>query len=98
MVISPDDAFKYTSFYREFLNVEPEAHPLKSVDLCGFVCPAPKVKAVQVIEAMDDGETVELILGDKDSLKSIIGELKIRGIKAAFKQTDDGKFFLTFTK
>lgn len=98
VVISPDDAFKYTSFYREFLNIEPETHSLKTVDLCGFVCPAPKVKAIEVIEAMDAGETVELILGDKDSLKSIIGELKVRGIKAAFKQTDDDKFILTFSK
>ena len=98
VVISPDDAFKYTSFYRDFLNIEPEASTLKTVDLCGFVCPAPKVKAIEVIEAMDAGETVELILGDHDSLKSIIQELKVRGIKPAFKQTDDGKFLLTFSK
>ena len=111
VVISPDDAFKYTSFYRDFLNTEepvaehiaqavdkPKAVTLKTVDLCGFVCPAPKVKAIEVIEAMDAGETVELILGDRDSLKSIIGELKVRGIKAAFKQTGDGNFALTFTK
>ena len=109
VVISPDDAFKYTSFYREFLNAEepvadvaqttgtPTAVTLKTVDLCGFVCPAPKVKAIEVIESMDVGDSVELILGDKDSLKSIIGELKVRGIKAAFRQTDD-KFALTFTK
>ena len=98
VVISPDDAFKYTSFYREFLGAEPETKALKTVDLCGFVCPAPKVKAIEVIEAMDTGETVELILGDHDSLKSIVGELKVRGIKPAFKQTDDGKFLLTFSK
>ncbi len=104
VVISPDDAFKYTSFYRDFLNIEPEplsapmAATVKTVDLCDFVCPAPKVKAIEVIEAMDAGETVELILGDRDSLKSIVGELKVRGIKPAFKQTDEGKFLLTFSK
>ena len=97
VAISPDDAFKYTSFYRDFLNTGAEA-ALKTVDLCGFVCPAPKVKAIEVIEAMDAGETVELILGDRDSLKSIVQELKVRGIKPAFKQTDESKFLLTFSK
>lgn len=98
VVISPDDAFKYSSFYRNFLNVAKKAPAMKSVDLSGYVCPSPKVKAVELIETMDTGETVEVILGDRDSLKSVVQELKVRGIKPDFKQNDEGKFLLTFSK
>lgn len=98
VAISPDDAFKYSSFYRNFLNVAKKTPALKSVDLSGYVCPAPKVKAVELIETMDTGDTVEVILGDRDSLKSIVQELKVRGIKPEFKQNDEGKFLLTFVK
>ena len=98
VAISPDDAFKYSSFYRTFLNTAKKTPAKKSVDLSGYVCPAPKVKAVELIEAMDPGETVEVILGDRDSLKSVVQELKGRGIKPEFKQNDEGKFLLTFTK
>jgi cysteine synthase/TusA-related sulfurtransferase len=98
VAISPDDAFKYSSFYRNFLNVEKKPTTKKSVDLSGYVCPAPKVKAVELIETMDNGEMVEIILGDRDSLKSIVQELKTRGIKPDFQQNDEGKFLLTFVK
>ncbi len=98
VAISPDDAFKYSSFYRNFLNIERKAPTKKSVDLSGYVCPAPKVKAVELIETMDTGETAEVILGDRDSLKSVVQELKVRGIKPDFKQNDEGKFLLTFIK
>ena len=98
VAISPDDAFKYSSFYRNFLNVPKKSSVLKSVDLSGYVCPAPKVKAVELIETMYIGETVEVILGDRDSLKSVVQELKVRGIKPDFKQNDEGKFLLTFVK
>jgi cysteine synthase/TusA-related sulfurtransferase len=98
VAISPDDAFKYSSFYRNFLNIEKKPTAVKSVDLSGYVCPAPKVKAVELIETMDIGDTVEMILGDRDSLKSIVQELKARGIKPDFKQNDEGKFLLTFAK
>ena len=98
VIISPDDAFKYTSFYQDFLHTEPETIATKTVDLSGFVCPAPKVKAIEVIETMDDGETAKIILGDRDSLKSVVQELKARHIKPAFEQTDESKFILTFSK
>ena len=98
VVISPDDAFKYSSFYRSFLDLPSKTNTVKSVDLSGYVCPAPKVKAVELIEAMETGETAELILGDRDSLKSIVQELKVRGIKPDFKEAEDGKFLLTFSK
>ena len=51
-----------------------------------------------MIEAVDIGETAEVILGDRDSLKSVVQELKVRGIKPDFKQSDEGKFLLTFIK
>ncbi len=98
VVISPDDAFKYTSFYQSFLNTESSVITVKAFDLCGFVCPISKIKAVEVIDNLEDSETVRLILGDRDSLKSVAQELKVRGIKASFEQIDESKFILTFSK
>ena len=49
-------------------------------DLSGFICPLSLVKAVTVIDNLGDGEVVKLILGDSDSLKSVVGELKVRNI------------------
>lgn len=98
VVISPDDAFKYSSFYKNFLPSDAKAPAKRTVDLSGYVCPAPKVKAVELIEEMESGETAELLIGDRDSLKSIVQELKVRGIKPEFEVKDEGKFLLTFSK
>lgn len=98
VAISPDDAFKYSSFYRNFIHTPRKGQAVKSVDLSGYVCPAPKVKAVELIENMEMGETAAVLLGDRDSLKSIVQELKVRGIKPEFEEKDEGKFLLTFNK
>ncbi len=70
----------------------------KEYDLCGFVCPLSKMKATEAIDNLDEGETVKIILGDTDSLKSVAQELKSRGIKPGFEQEGENRFVLTITK
>ncbi|MBI4188049.1 MAG: sulfurtransferase TusA family protein [Chloroflexi bacterium] len=67
-------------------------------DLSGFICPISKVRATQVINNLDEGETVKIILGDRDSLKNVVIELKARGLKPDFQQEDENKFALTVSK
>ena len=67
-------------------------------DLSGFICPLSLVKAVAVIDSLGEGEMVKLILGDSDSLRSVVGELKVRGIKPGFKKEGENRFVLTITK
>jgi hypothetical protein len=47
---------------------------------------------------LGDGEVVKLILGDSDSLKSVVGELKVRNIRPAFVKDGENRFVLTITK
>lgn len=98
VVISPDDAFKYTSFYQQFLEKEPRTVTEEIYDLCGYICPISKVKAIEVIENMEQGDTARILLGDLESLKNVAQELKSRGIKASFEQAENDKFVMTFTK
>ena len=70
----------------------------REYDLCGLVCPLSKMKATELIDNLNVGETAEIILGDTDSLKSVAQELKVRGIKPAFKQDGENRFILTITR
>ena len=70
----------------------------REYDLCDLVCPLSKMKATELIDNLDAGETVKIILGDTDSLKSVAQELKTRGIQPSFKQESENKFILTITK
>ena len=67
-------------------------------DLCGFVCPLSKMKAAELIDNLADGETVKIVLGDAESLKSVAQELKARGIKPWFEKEAENRFVLTVTK
>ena len=67
-------------------------------DLCGLVCPLSKMKATELIDNLNVGETAKIILGDADSLKSVAQELKTRGIKPAFAQEGENRFILTITR
>ncbi len=67
-------------------------------DLGNMICPLSKVKATQVIENLGQGEAVRIILGDTDSLKSVVRELKTIGIPPSFKQEAEKIFILTITK
>ena len=57
-----------------------------------------KIKATELLDDLGDGETVKIILGDTDSLKSVAQDLKNRGIIPALEQDDEGRFVLTITK
>ncbi len=101
VVISPDDAFKYVSFYKGFLDkayedtddIEEKEH-----DLSNFICPLSKIKAAELIDSLQENERIRIILGDSDSLKSVAQELKTRGIKPTFEQKSENRFILTITK
>ena len=67
-------------------------------DFCGYVCPLSKMKATQVIDSLAAGETARLILGDTDSLKSVVQDLKGQGIRPDFEQEAEDRFVLTITK
>lgn len=71
---------------------------MREYDLSGFVCPLSKMKATAFIDRLADGETAKIILGDRDSLKSVVQELKTRGIKPGFEQEGESRFKLTITK
>ena len=70
----------------------------REYDLRGFICPLSKIKATEVIDNLDAGETARIILGDSDSLKSVVRELKARGIKPGFEQEGENKFILTISR
>jgi len=97
VVISPDDAFKYASFYKDILEIETREVRKEEYDLSGFVCPASKVMATELIDNLVEGETIKIILGDRESLKNVERELKIRGLKPGFEQEDENRFILTIT-
>ena len=67
-------------------------------DLCGFVCPLSKIKAIEVMNKLGEGESAQIILGDIDSFKSVAQELKTRGIKPGFEQEGENRYVLTITK
>ena len=67
-------------------------------DLCDLICPLSKIKATELIDCLDEGETIKIILGDSDSLKSVAQELKTRGIKPDFKQEAEDRFVFTISK
>ncbi|MBI4295894.1 MAG: pyridoxal-phosphate dependent enzyme [Chloroflexi bacterium] len=97
VVISPDDAFKYASFYQEVLETGLGEAKETEYDLTDLICPLSKVRAIEVVDNLDQGETVKIILGDSDSLKSVVKELKTKGVKPGFKQESDSRFVLTIT-
>lgn len=68
------------------------------VDLCGYVCPLSKIKAVQAIDSLAEGQTCLLILGDTESLKSVVQELKARGIRPEYERTAESRYVLTISK
>ena len=70
----------------------------RECDLTGFICPLSRIKAIQLLDNLDEGQIVKIILGDRDSLKSVAQELKTRGIKPGFKQEGESRFILSIAK
>jgi cysteine synthase A/cysteine synthase B len=97
VVISPDDAFKYASFYENVLETESE-EPRREYDLSDVVCPLSKIRAMELIDSLEEGEIARIVLGDTDSLKSVAQELKDRALKPAFETEGENRFVLTVTK
>ncbi len=97
VVISPDDAFKYAGFYHDFLEKEAAEARSREFDLAQLICPLSKIKASEALDGIADGETVRLVLGDTDSLKSVVEEVKARGLKPRFQQ-EDSRYVLIITK
>ncbi len=99
VVISPDDAFKYASFYKEFLEAE-AAEPAwqREYDLGDLVCPLSKIRAMELLDSLEEGDSAKIVLGDRDSLKSVAQEVKARGLKSTFKTENDTRFALIVTK
>ncbi len=98
VVISPDDAFKYASFYKDILETEARDIRKNEHDLSDLICPLSKIKAAEIIDNLDDGDTIRIILGNTDSLKSVAQELKTRKIKPDFVKEAENRFVLTITK
>lgn len=98
VVISPDDAFKYASFYKDALEGEDKETGEMEYDLSDLVCPLSKMKATELIDNLHRGEAARIILGDADSLKNVAKELKARGIKPSFAQEEGNRFVLIITK
>lgn len=98
VIISPDDAFKYTSFYKNYLESEVSPNKSKEWDLSDLVCPLSKIKATEVLDSLDAGETVRIVLGNTDSLTSVAQEIKLRGLRPDFKQEGEDRFVLTVKK
>jgi len=100
VIIAPDDAFKYTSFYKDYLDKEDghEEAPEKEHDFTAFVCPLSKIKVAELVNNLEKGERVKIVLGDSESLKNVAQELKLKGIKPGFEQEAEYRFALRFTK
>jgi cysteine synthase A/cysteine synthase B len=101
VIIAPDDAFKYVSFYKNFLERgydERECAEATEHDFSGFVCPLSRIKAAELFDSLRVGERIQLILGDSESLKSVAQELKDRGIRPGFEQKSENRFVLTLTR
>ena len=81
-----------------FLEEEARKTGESEYDLCDFICPVSKIKATELIDDLEAGETIKLILGDVESLKSVVQELKARDLKPDFEQEGEGKYRLTIVK
>lgn len=99
VAISPDDAFKYASFYKDILDLEAaRPNPEREFDLCDLICPLSKIRAMEVVDDLEEGQTARIVLGNRESLKSVMMELKQRGIRPEFQQEGEDKFILTIVR
>jgi len=94
VVISPDDAFKYASFFKEFLTAEVAEPAEKRYDLSDLVCPLSRIKATELIDRSQKGDVLAIELGDVDSVRSLSHDLKERGIKAEVARTGNERFLV----
>ncbi|MCR4394066.1 MAG: sulfurtransferase TusA family protein [Dehalococcoidales bacterium] len=98
VVISPDDAFKYASFFLPYLDDEHFRSTARKLDVSDLICPLSKIKAAEFMDSLEKDDQAEIIVGDKDSLKNIAQEAKSRGLKLDFKQANEDKFIIHIIK
>jgi len=99
VAISPDDAFKYAGFYRDYLDSgRADAAEVTEHDFSDLVCPLSRVKVGELIDTLHTGERVRIVLGDAESLKSVAQELRTRGIRPEFEQESEDRFRLTIVR
>jgi len=94
VVISPDDAFKYASFFKEFLTPGTAEAAEKRYDLSDLVCPLSRIRATELIDRSQKGDVLAIELGDIESVKNLSAELKERGLKPEIRQTDGERFLI----
>jgi TusA-related sulfurtransferase len=71
---------------------------IKEFDLCDSICPGASVKAIEILDSLSDGEKIRIIIADKETLKTIVRESKIRALKLDFKARKDDRFILSISK
>lgn len=100
IVISPDDAFKYLSLYKDFLKTESgeTVRDAREFDLSNLVCPLSKIKAVEALNNLSPGETARFLLADRESFKNTAQEFKRLGLKQTSSQDKAGRFILMVTR
>lgn len=98
VAISADDAFKYATFYKEYLESEARQAQQREFDLCDLVCPLSRIRAAELIDNLKKGDSATIVLGDSDSLKSVVEEFKMRGLKFTFKREAETRYVLVVSK
>ncbi|MEL7562618.1 sulfurtransferase TusA family protein [Dehalogenimonas sp. 4OHTPN] len=71
---------------------------IREYDLAGYVCPLSRIKAAEVLKGLNPGESIRMIIGDTESLKSIAQELRTRCIKPEFEKETETRFILTVVR
>ena len=67
-------------------------------DLRDLICPLSKVKATDLIDHLSDGETITIVLGDRESLKSVTQVLKTQRLEPSLEHDGESRFALTVTR
>ncbi len=70
----------------------------QKIDLRGVCCPTNFVKAKLALELVDEGEVVEFLLDDGESVKNVPRSLKGEGHKLLGLKETDGYYVLTLEK
>ncbi len=70
----------------------------RQVDFRGLRCPLPVLRAKQVLDDMNDGETLRIIATDPASVSNIHAFVKTTGDKLIEAREEDGKFHYLIRK
>ena len=79
VIISPDDAFKYPSFFAPYVTGEKKQSMDKVVDLKGEICPLTFVKSKLVLEGMKSGQILEVIVDHEPAIENVPRSMKNEG-------------------